>query len=226
VTGVQTCALPICPHPGVGGSNSVTPRACPTLLDARRTMLGAEQEAWLEQGLETSGARWNVLAQQTLMAPSSQLPPGDPSGGRFWTDGWDGYPAARRRLLDTLVRTKASNPLVLGGDVHTFYASELRADVERPVSTTNPVVATEFTGTSITSDSRPQQRTSQYVAMNPHIRYGRSDRRGYMLVELTPNETRTRFLGIDDVKDPKTIQRELAAFRVAHGRPGVEITSA
>ncbi|MCS0583355.1 alkaline phosphatase D family protein [Massilia pinisoli] len=221
----QYRAYEACPHPGHGGSNSVTPRACPDLLDPRRTMLGLEQEAWLKAGLGSSRARWNILAQQTLMAQSSQIPVTPTEAGRFWTDGWDGYPAARRRLLDTLVDTRAANPLVLGGDVHTFYATELRRDFDRPVSTSNPVVATEFVGTSITSNSRPQQRTSQYVAMNPHIKYGRSDKRGYMLMEITPRETRTRFLGLDEVRDPKTAQRELAAFRVADGKPGVEITA-
>jgi len=61
--------------------------------------------------------------------------------------------------------------------------------------------------------------------MNSHIRYGRSDKRGYMLLEVTPKETRTRFMGLDEVKDPKIIQRELAAFRVESGKVGVELTS-
>jgi alkaline phosphatase D len=220
----QYRAVQACPGKGIGGSNSVGPRACPLLLDPRRTMLGMEQEAWLAEGLRSSKARWNILAQQTLMAQSTQVPV-ERDGGRFWTDGWDGYPAARRRLLDTLVSSRAANPLVLGGDVHTFYASELRADFNRPASKANPVIATEFVGTSVTSSSRPQQRTSQYVAMNPHIKYGRSDKRGYMLLEVTPKETRTRFMGLDEVRDPRTVQRELAAFRVGDGKVGVEITS-
>jgi alkaline phosphatase D len=221
----QYRAVQACPGKGLGGSNSVGPRACPLLLDPRRTMLGMEQEAWLAEGLRSSKARWNILAQQTLMAQSTQVPVTAPDGGRFWTDGWDGYPAARRRLLDTLVSSRAANPLVLGGDVHTFYASELRADFNRPASKANPVVATEFVGTSVTSSSRPQQRTSQYVAMNPHIKYGRSDKRGYMLLEVTPKETRTRFMGLDEVRDPRTVQRELAAFRVEDGKVGVEVTA-
>jgi alkaline phosphatase D len=217
----QYRAYEACPRPGRGGSNSVTPRACPALLDPARTMLGSEQEAWLAAGLRSSRARWNVLAQQTLMAPSTQIPIDGPDGGRFWTDGWDGYPAARQRLLDTLVQSRAANPLVLGGDVHTFYATELRRDFGRPVSRDNPPVATEFVGTSVTSNSRPQQRTLDYVAMNPHIKYGRSDRRGYMFFEITPNEARVRFMGLDEVRDPNTAQRELAAFRVADGKAGV-----
>ncbi len=216
----QYRAYQACPRKDRGGSNSVGPRDCPAMLDPRRTMLGLEQEAWLREGLQSSKARWNVLAQQTLMAQSSQLPIAAPGDGRFWTDGWDGYPAARLRLFDTLLRTRASNPLVLGGDVHTFYASELRRDFDRPASKDNPAIATEFVGTSVTSSSRPQRRTSEYVAMNPHIKYGRSDRRGYMLLEVTPKETRTRFMGLDEVRDPDTAQRELAAFRVADGKPG------
>jgi alkaline phosphatase D len=217
----QYRAAQACAVTGRGGSSSAGPRACPALLDPRRSMLGTEQEAWLAEGLRSSTARWNVLAQQTLMAQSTQVPVTAPDGGRFWTDGWDGYPAARRRLFDTLVKSRAANPLVLGGDVHTFYATELRADFNRPASKANPVIATEFVGTSVTSSSRPQQRTAEYVAMNPHIKYGRSDRRGYMLLEITPHETRTRFMGLDEVRDARTGQRELAAFRVVDGKAGV-----
>lgn len=221
----QYRAYEACPKPGRGGSNSVSPRACPSLLDPSRSMLGREQEAWLQDGLQGSKARWNILAQQTLMAQSTQVPIVGADGGRFWTDGWDGYPAARRRLLDTLAGSGAANPLVLGGDVHTFYATELRADFSRPASKANPVIATEFVGTSVTSSSRPQQRTAEYVEMNPHIKFGRSDRRGYMLLEVTPKETRTHFMGLDEVRDPKTAQRELAAFRVVDGTAGVEVTN-
>ena len=220
----QYRAYEACPRPGRGGSNSVTPRTCPLLLDPRRSMLGAEQESWLAAGVSTSRARWNVLAQQTLMASSSQVAPDGPEGGRYWTDGWDGYPMARQRLLDTLAASGAANPLVLGGDVHTFYATELRRDFARPVSRANPVVATEFVGTSVTSSSRPQQRTLDYVAMNPHIKYGRSDKRGYMFFEITPREARVRCMGLDEVRNPGTPQRVLAAFRVADGRAGVEMT--
>ncbi len=205
-----------------GGSNAVFARACAALRDPRRTMLGAEQEAWLEQGLATSRATWNILAQQTLMAQSSSVPVLKPEDGRFWTDGWDGYPAARRRLLDTIVRQGAHNPLVLGGDVHTFYATSLRPDFSKPASKQNPVVATEFVGTSVTSSSRSQERTLAHMANNPHMSYGRSDKRGYMLLEVTPKQTVTHFMGLEDVRDAKSGVSELAAFRVAAGVAGAE----
>jgi alkaline phosphatase D len=208
-----------CPKPGRGGSNVVSVRAGADLRDPARTMLGAEQESWLEQGLSTSRARWNVLAQQTLMAQTSYAPVATPEDGRFWTDGWDGYPAARRRLLDTLVRTGAANPLVLSGDVHTFYAAELRADFSRPESKQNDVVATELCGTSVTSSSRPQARTQEYLVRNPHIKYGRSDKRGYMMVELTPSSANARFMGLADVHDARSEVASLADFTISSGFP-------
>jgi alkaline phosphatase D len=210
-----------CSRPQRGGSNSVYRNACAMLADGRRTMLGAAQEAWLKEGLRSSRARWNVLAQQTLMAQSSQVEIHRAGDGRFWTDGWDGYPAARQRLLDAVRTSGAANPLVLSGDVHTFYAAELRRDPTLPGTSRNPVVATEFCGTSITSSSRPQERTAQYVAMNPHLKYGRSDRRGYMLFDITPQRSTVLFQGLDNVRDKASGVRTLARFAVEDGRAGL-----
>jgi len=214
-----------CPRPGRGGSNVVNARACRQLGDPRRTMLGTQQEAWLAQGLASSRARWNIVAQQTPMAQQTYAPASRLDGGRYWTDGWDGYPAARERLFDAFRSSGAGNPLVLGGDVHTFYASELRPDFNRPASKGNAVIATEFCGTSVTSNSRPQARTQEHVNRNPHIKYGRSDKRGYMLMEVTPAGTKAHFMGLDDVRDPKSKVAALASFNVADGRPGVERVS-
>jgi alkaline phosphatase D len=82
-------------------------------------------------------------------------------------------------------------------------------------------VATEFCGTSITSNSRPQERTAQYVAMNPHIKYGRSDRRGFMLLEITPERSTVLFQGLDDVKEKASGISTLANFEVTAGRAGL-----
>ncbi|MFM8991209.1 MAG: alkaline phosphatase D family protein, partial [Alphaproteobacteria bacterium] len=55
-------------------------------------MLGAAQERWHDEGFAASTARWNVVAPQTLMARLARSSGGE---ARVWTDGWDGYPAAR-----------------------------------------------------------------------------------------------------------------------------------
>jgi alkaline phosphatase D len=216
----QYRALHAC-QPSDGGSSSVTNAACPERLQAGRTLLGAEQEAWLAQGMAQSKARWNFIAQQTLMAQSSQIPVEKAGDGRFWTDGWDGYPDARDRLFADIARHRPSNPVVLSGDVHTFYASELRRDFYRPASADNPVLATEFCSTSITSSSRPQARTDQYVGQNPHTRYGRSDRRGFILAELSAARLKTSFIGLENVHAPDSKAEVLASFLVESGKAGL-----
>lgn len=209
-----------CQQQGRGGSTSVT-GACRERIDKSRTLLGTEQEAWLSEGFSGSQARWNILAQQTLMAQASQVAIENEDDGRFWNDGWDGYPAARERLLTDLRKHRVANPVVISGDVHTFYAAELRPDFMRPASDSNPVVATEFCGTSVTSNSRPQRRTDQYVDQNPHIRYGRSDRRGYAMMEMTPARMKVRFQALDDVHRADTGVSTIASFVVEDGKPGL-----
>jgi alkaline phosphatase D len=210
-----------CTPQGRGGSSSVLLRDCAALKDRSRSMLGKEQEQWLAQGLSSSAARWNILAQQTLMAQNSQLPIKREDDGRFWTDGWDGYPMARQQLMDTLLTSRARNPLVLSGDVHSFFACELAHNPSRPRSPANPLLATEFCGTSITSPSRPQSRTEQYVSMNHGIKYGRSDKRGYMLLTITPADTTAHFLALDNVHDSASAIERAAGFIVRSGQPGL-----
>jgi alkaline phosphatase D len=210
-----------CAPKGRGGSSSVTPRDCPALRDPARTMLGAQQEAWLANGLNGSHAAWNILAQQTLMAQNSQLPITSSDAGRFWTDGWDGYPAARQRLLDAVRASGADNPLVLSGDVHSFFAADLRSDFAQQVSPANPVVASELCGTSITSSSRPQARTDQFVAMNPHIQFGRSDRRGFMLLDISSDSVVAQFQALDDVHRADSGLFTLASFTLTAGKRGL-----
>lgn len=209
-----------CPRPGHGGAN-VVGAECTERIDAQRTMLGAEQEAWLSEGFASSPARWNILAQQTLMTQCSHAAMDKAGDGRFWTDGWDGYPAARARLLAGIARHRPSNPLVISGDVHSFYAGDLVRDFNRPASDDNPVIATEFCGTSVTSHSHPQARAEQYVAANTHLHYGRSDRRGFVVMEIAPERASVLFQALDDAQRADSGVETLARFVVEDGRPGV-----
>jgi alkaline phosphatase D len=205
----------VCPKPGRGGSNTIALKACPEFLDARRTLLGAAQERWLAEGWDTSRP-WNLLAQQTLMARFSETDPAN-GGGTYWTDGWDGYPAARGRLLDVVAQRKVPGVVVLGGDVHANYVADLKADFDAAAA---PVIATEFCGTSITSLGRPQARVDAARAFNPHIRYGRSDQRGYMRFALDATQLQVQVRVVDNALDPASGITTAARFVVEAARPG------
>ena len=202
-----------CPRPKRrGGSNTVDVEACTRLTAPGRSMLGRAQERWLEAALGDSRERWNVIAQTTAMAQFDQKPG---PGRRAWTDAWDGYPAARERLLSSLKKT--SNPVVIGGDVHSFNVSQLKLDFDNPDS---PIVASEFVGTSISSQAWPQERLARYLPDNPHILMADSRYRGYTRVDLT----RSRWLA--DLRIMETVQRAdapcstLATYVVEDGKRG------
>ncbi len=162
--------------------------------DDTRSLLGWTQEKWLHAQLDRSQARWNVLAQQSIMAQLDRAPGPLVS---HWTDAWDGYPLARQRLLDFLGRRKPSNPLVIGGDVHCHWVCDLKADFDRPDSAT---IASEFCGTSITSQSWAQERIAEIQRRNAHAKYANAERRGYVVMELDRTQCRVALRGIDDAE--------------------------
>src|SRR6185295_15402391 len=107
-----------CGQPGRRGARSTD---CAELHEATRTKLGATQEGWLTGRMAASKSRWNLFAQGTVMAYVDEQPgPGE----KFWTDAWNGYPAARARFMDSIAQTSVSNPIVLSGDIHAFLITD------------------------------------------------------------------------------------------------------
>jgi alkaline phosphatase D len=204
-----------CPRPGRGGSNRIDER-CRELRARGRTMLGAAQERWFADGLAAAPERWNFIAQQTLMADA-----GVRMGGRrrFSSDKWDGYPAARRRLLEAVADNGLRSCVVLSGDEHTAFVSDLKLDFDDERA---PPVAAEVCGTSITTSGRMQSATDRIVRENPHMVYGESARRGYAVFDVTEERCTVRMRVIEDVTDRNTGVLTAATFVVDAGRPGVQ----
>ena len=92
----------------------VNPAKCADWLDPKRTLLGAQQEAWLSAEFAAAKQRnstWNVLAQSTLFG-SRDNKAGMEQG--FFNDGWDGYAPARQRLTDAIAKTHVEQPCHAG----------------------------------------------------------------------------------------------------------------
>jgi len=202
-----------CPGPRWGGQ-VVDPEKCAELFDPRRTMLGATQERWLLQGTARSRGRWTVLGQQLLMASLIQPMPNGEAG--VWTDGWDGYPLARRRLADHLAAARVPNPVVLGGDIHSFWVTDIKQDYRNPKS---PVIASEFVGTSITSTTVPKSVTDAGLKL-PHIKLADGRFHGYLRCTVTPRLWRTDLQTVDTVANAEARLQTLRSFVVEPGRPG------
>jgi alkaline phosphatase D len=202
-----------CPPPGRAGGHRVEEEQCPELDRPDRTMLGERQEAWAFAELSASQARWNLLAQGTLMAHLNEEPP---PGHRYWTDAWNGYPVARQRLMSFLAERRIPNPVVLSGDIHAFVVSGLH---QKPSDLESPVVAPEFVTTSISSDGVPQRYLDTARALNPNLLVATSEHRGYVLLDLTPRELRADLVAMETVKRPNGTRHILASYVVEPGKP-------
>ena len=196
---------------------TVRPADCPALQDPASSLLGKAQENWLDDGLRSDAdhgrTRWSVLAQQTLFTPRHYGGANAPVP----TDTWDGYPAARQRLLDAITRHKPRNTVLIGGDIHQNYICNVPA-ADRPDA---PLVATEFCGTSISSPSSASPtRIATLMQQNPHIVMANAERRGYALVDVTPTRWTTTLRTVDMIENINSNVSTLQKFEVQDTRPG------
>lgn len=164
-----------------------------------QTMLGSAQEAWLDDQFAGTTARWNVIAQQTVMT-ATPLAVGDAVLYNF--DQWDGYVAARDRLLRSLVDHRVRNPMVLSGDIHLGGAAALRVgDYEAPG---NPDVAYEIVATSISSGFG-EDLLPIFEAAIPKISwvsYANARKRGYSVCTVTADSFTTDFRIVATTAEP------------------------
>jgi alkaline phosphatase D len=198
------------------------PRCAESLAPAV-TMLGTEQEAWLHDGLERSRARWNVIANQVMMGQLGHDRDGDGHPGDppiFWHDAWDGYPAARQRIIDHLRRARVRNPMIMTGDWHSTFVNDIKADFSKPDSAT---VASEFVGTSISSNGDGPVYGPYYrpmIGANPHIKFFDGDRRGYVRCVVDRGLWRTDLRMVSTVSRSDAPVETFASLAVDDGRPG------
>ncbi len=210
----------ICTPIDEAGSRTVSDKSCPQRLSQGSSLLGAAQERWLNQGLVASSTTFELIGQQSLMAQMRTSSPRQPesiAAEGFWNDSWDGYPGARQRALEVWKTKK--NVLTLGGDVHATYVSDLKLDFDDEKSAT---VATEIIGTSISSPSWSQARTERVMRDNPHIKFGKSDQRGYTVVRVNGKQASAHLRVISDARLPDSSVATAASFVVEPGRPGAQ----
>lgn len=183
------------------------------ILDPTRTLISPEQESWLFQQLAASrrrGAQWRFLGQQVMMG---QLLGTD---GPLNVDQWDGYQASRNRLLQYLNTNAINNSVVLTGDIHSSWANEITAN---PFAASYQAQAVEFVTPAITSpaiEDRAQATgfQQQISATHPHVKFIDLFRRGYVLIDLTPERAQAEWYHIRTITTPsreEDLGRVLAA---------------
>ena len=190
---------------------------CAERLVPSRTMLGRAQEQWLRARAAASRARWDVLGQQVFFG--ELLRPLPDGRNALPMDSWNGYVAARTRVID-MFSDRPRNFVVLTGDVHRHYAGTLRAG---GVAGERPPVGVEFVTTSITSSgdgSDDPAAVDPILRRNPDLAF-MCDRRGYLLAEVTPKTWTTHFRVVPYVTRPGAPLETRQSLVMEAGAPGL-----
>lgn len=196
------------------GGRILTSRGCAELGNTARTVFGAKQERWLTQGLTGSPRQWKLLAQGTQISPSGL---DTPLGRTVYSDGWDGYPQARERLLRTVANAQLRDVVCLGGDVHRHVAAPLRVIPNDPHSL---AVASEFVTSSVTTRGLSEAANLAMRISNPDLLHARSDERGYALLDVTPDRLHCEFRAATFPVAPSARLHTQASFVVEAGQAG------
>ncbi|MBI0531990.1 alkaline phosphatase D family protein [Sphingomonas sp. TX0522] len=202
-----------CDAPGKRGGQVV--RTCDAARDPAATMMGAMQERWLARSLADERARWTFIAQQTLFS-RLHLPDGPDAA---YSDIWDGYAATRNRVIKSLAAPAVRNPVLLGGDVHSFWFNDILRDFDRPE---NAPVATEIVTSCLASRSGPEALFGPALRLNPHVRFLDNQHAGYVLLDVTRDRVAVEARAVTDLTDPHSICRPLARRTIEDRRPGVQ----
>ncbi len=218
------------------------------LADPARSMLGAKQEKWLADGLAAStavGKPWQILAQQVIMSPMLSPTNFDSWIAPFTTptaedlagleqstrlsalgiprsmDKWDGYPAARKRLLDAS-RSAGADLVVLSGDSHNAWAFDMEHEGQ-PAGVEFAVHSVSSLGLEKGFDGDPEAIARSLRDANSNLKWCDTSQRGYMVLDITPEAVTNQWLfvasGIKRSIEVSGSQR----LRARKGSPGLAL---
>ncbi len=196
---------------------------CDDLLVNQRSMLGEAQERWLYDAINNNTAHWNVIASSGPVLPFRLDQGGAESDAYGYIGAWDAYPANRQRLAKAIESAATGHPLILSGDLHSFWAM----DGNRISNPEDRVAAVEFVTSSISANwpeplSKPIRDN---LSFNPHVDFYNGGERGYLLHDVAREAWQTRFRAVGDARRRDAPIRDLQTFTVAHGEPGLTRTT-
>lgn len=209
-----------------GRDEQVAPKDVAAAEDPRRSVLGLAQEQWLTGELRESaraGTRWQVLGQQVMFSPQSAKGTPSTSG-----DNWDGYRAARDRVLDAVEAARARNFVVLTGDVHSSWAYDLVRDPYAgnayDPATGRGAVGLEIVTPAVTSPNGfgvgdvLRERKDFVLKARPHLRWVDADR-GYVVVDLRADRLQADWFTVPTVTSRVPDERFAKGLVSEAGKP-------
>ncbi|MEU4804706.1 alkaline phosphatase D family protein [Actinosynnema sp. NPDC023587] len=188
-------------------------KVCPEADVPTRTLTGNAQETWLLNGMRERSGTWDFLGQQVFFAQRLTS-----AAGARSMDSWDGYTANRDRLQRSWDAAGLKNTVVLTGDVHRSWASDLMLDY----ATQDRVVGTELVTTSVTSGGDGNAADNGLSTLNPHIKFNKN-LRGYVRTVTTPGQVAVDFRFVDKVTVRDYPVKTAQSYVVRAGDPGLRV---
>ncbi|MGX5661673.1 alkaline phosphatase D family protein [Diaphorobacter nitroreducens] len=135
-------------------------------------------------------------------------------------DAWDGYQAARETVLG-MARAMTKNLVVLAGDTHNAWASELNDMNGNPVGV-------EFATSSVSSpgfeeylpNENPATLSAALLQLVEPLKYCDTARRGYMVVTATATECRAQWVYVNTITSRQFTTSAETTLAVQAGTPG------
>ncbi|PIL24184.1 hypothetical protein GSI_13937 [Ganoderma sinense ZZ0214-1] len=190
--------------------------------ETSRSLMGSEQEAWFYETLSESkarGALWRVVGQQIVFTMLEE-------DGILDVDAWDGYRANRNRVLDHLYKNKISNTIILSGDSHANWVSDLghpNQSITYDPITGDGAIGVEFAGTAVSSTSTfgagispadADRISARYVIENTDLQWSEGSYRGFFTLTLDPHQARATYWAMRNVSNANLDAFASASFVV------------
>lgn len=143
-------------------------------------------------------------------------------------DAWDGYNANRNRTFKTLHDNKIDNNIVISGDSHANWVSDLvwLGESQYDPSTGKGSIGVEFAGTAVSSPSPRGQNISiaaankisrTLLAENRELQWSELYYRGYFELHVSRKAVVANFFGMPTLRTRNPEEISLANFTVLTG---------
>ncbi|TFY78407.1 hypothetical protein EWM64_g5606 [Hericium alpestre] len=190
-----------------------------------RSLMGLDQENWFFNSLSESkyrGAVWRIVGQQIVFTQLNE-------SGHFDLDAWDGYRANRQRVLDHLYRGRIDNTIVLSGDSHANWVSDLAHpnDTSYDPVTGHGAIGVEFAGTAVSSSSSfgtniqpaaADKISDVLVAVNRNLQWSEGSYRGFYTLTINPNTLTATYWAMNSTSSANLDAFVSAKFVVKNGQ--------
>lgn len=196
--------------------------------DTGRSMMGPRQEHWFYRQLIRSkrrGAAWRIIGNQVVFSRINTTSWFGTAAQPFNTDQWDGYLSNRNRTFETLYENNIGNNIMLAGDSHANWVSDLVWLDQHPYdpATGAGSVGVEFAGTAVSSSgfggtiAGGDARSANIIRDNSELQWNEGYYRGYFELTVAKGFANASYYGVPTVAARTPLELPLANFSVVAG---------